>query len=130
MLSNSRLSNFLVLWTLAFLAGCGGSGGGDDATLPDQYPPVITLIGAPNIDHVQGADYIDQGATATDAVDGPVAVVTMGSVGCDTGTYTLTYTATDAAGNRPRRNAARFSWDKCYQETINFYRELHERKFG
>ena len=27
-------------------------------------------------------------------------------------------------------NAARFSWDKCYQETLAFYNELHERKFG
>ena len=27
-------------------------------------------------------------------------------------------------------NAARFSWDNCYQETLAFYNELHERKFG
>ena len=86
-----------------FLSGCGGGGGGgggdDTAPVPDRTPPVITLIGPPSINHEQGTNFIDPGATAMDAVDGPVAVVTTGSVGRDAGTYTLTYTATDAAGN-------------------------------
>ena len=47
-----------------------------------------------------GSTYTDAGASATDTVDGSVDVVITGSV--DTaaaGTYTLTYTATDSAGN-------------------------------
>jgi hypothetical protein len=54
--------------TPVFLAGCGG-GGGDMARSPDRTPPVISLIGAPTINHEQGTDYIDQGATATDCND-------------------------------------------------------------
>jgi endo-1,3(4)-beta-glucanase len=105
--SNVRLSVFLVFSALAFLSGCGGGGGGDGAVdapgvLPDQTPPVITLRGSSSTNHEQGTNYVDQGATATDAVDGPVAVVTTGSVGGAAGTYTITYAATDAAGNTAR----------------------------
>ncbi|MGW8369260.1 MAG: immunoglobulin-like domain-containing protein, partial [Gammaproteobacteria bacterium] len=39
------------------------------------------------------------GVSATDVVDGAVSVTTTGSVGADVGTYELTYTATDNAGN-------------------------------
>ena len=45
------------------------------------------------------AAYTEQGATAVDSVDGTLEVVITGSVGSAAGTYTLTYTATDAAGN-------------------------------
>jgi endoglucanase Acf2 len=65
----------------------------------DVTAPVITLTGPSTVNHEQGTSYTDQGATATDAVDGSVAVTTTGSVGTDAGTYTLTYTATDGAGN-------------------------------
>ncbi len=67
---------------------------------PDTTPPVITVLGANPVDVVQGSTYTDAGATATDDVDGPVAVQTTGAV--DTvviGTYTITYTAADVAGN-------------------------------
>ena len=47
-----------------------------------------------------GTSYTDAGATAADAVDGTVSVTTTGSVTVGTvGDYTLTYSATDAAGN-------------------------------
>ena len=66
----------------------------------DSTPPVITIIGANPIDIVQGASYIDDGATAIDDQDGEVAVETAGSVDTSViGTYTITYTATDIAGN-------------------------------
>src|SRR6056297_54551 len=96
------LSIHLISLALLFLSGCGGGGGGGDngtATEPDQTPPVITVTGSATVNHEQGTDYADQGATATDANDGSVAVVTTGSVGRDAGTYIITYSATDAAGN-------------------------------
>ena len=65
----------------------------------DTTPPVITLVGSASMTHEQGTDYTDPGASATDAIDGPVDVVTTGTVGAEVGTYTLTYTATDAANN-------------------------------
>ena len=69
-------------------------------TVADTIAPVITLVGEATLAVEQDATYTDAGATATDTVDGSVDVVTTGSV--DTaaaGTYTLTYTATDIAGN-------------------------------
>ena len=69
-------------------------------TVADTTAPTITLIGESVVEVELDTSYEDAGATATDAVDGSVEVVTTGSV--DTGaaaTYTLTYTATDTAGN-------------------------------
>ena len=91
-----------VLMTAILLSGCGGGGGGDDTgdnAAVDRTAPVITLNGPATVTHQQGLDYVDEGATARDAVDGSVAVTTSGAVGADVGTYTLTYTATDSSGN-------------------------------
>jgi hypothetical protein len=46
-----------------------------------------------------GSGYSEPGATATDGCDGSVAVVITGSVLTSKGTYTISYKATDAAGN-------------------------------
>ncbi len=65
----------------------------------DSTPPVITRIGG-NISIYVGTAYTEAGVSATDTTDGNVAVVTEGSVDTATiGIYTITYTATDAAGN-------------------------------
>ena len=69
-------------------------------TVADTVAPVITLSGEVSLEIDQNSSYEDAGATAVDAVDGVVAVVVSGSVDTATeGTYTLTFTATDAAGN-------------------------------
>ena len=69
-------------------------------TVADTIAPVITLVGEATLAVEQDATYTDAGATATDTVDGSVTVVTTGSVDTATpGAYTLTYTATDIAGN-------------------------------
>ncbi|MCP4091228.1 MAG: DUF5011 domain-containing protein [Gammaproteobacteria bacterium] len=65
----------------------------------DTTAPEITLNGEATINHELGTTYTDAGATATDIVDGNITVVTTGSVGDEAVTYTLTYTATDNAGN-------------------------------
>ena len=66
----------------------------------DTTPPVITITGGSTTSVVQLSTYTDAGATATDAVDGAVSVTTTGSVDTNTtGSYIITYTATDAAGN-------------------------------
>ncbi len=83
-----------------------GSGLVDDIELisygetPDTTSPVITVTGNNPETVIQDSTYNDAGATALDDVDGPVTVTTTGSVDTSTvGTYTITYTATDAAGN-------------------------------
>jgi len=66
----------------------------------DDIAPVITLEGDSEISHSAGTDYTDASATATDATDGSVDVVASGEVdSTKPNSYTLTYTATDAAGN-------------------------------
>ncbi|MDE1946105.1 MAG: DUF5011 domain-containing protein, partial [Patescibacteria group bacterium] len=67
---------------------------------PDTIPPVITLNGANPMNLTVGDTFADPGATATDDVDGTVPVTASGTVDTSTaGTYTITYTASDAAGN-------------------------------
>ena len=69
-------------------------------SVTDQTEPVITLTGDPKVFVEKGTTYNDEGATAADVVDASVQVDTGGTV--DTavpGSYTLTYTATDEAGN-------------------------------
>ena len=68
----------------------------------DTTPPVITLNGQSSyyVSQTSIDPYVELGATAQDDVDGSVAVVITGSV--DRGIiahYTVTYTATDSAGN-------------------------------
>jgi len=68
----------------------------------DHTAPVITLIGANPLQHEVGTTFNDPGATALDTVDGDVTsdITVSGSVDSNTvGSYTLTYSVTDAAGN-------------------------------
>ncbi len=69
---------------------------------PDSTPPVIQLRGAPTVDVTIDATYSDAGATASDAEDGDISsriVVTNPVNTALLGTYTITYTVSDAAGN-------------------------------
>lgn len=69
-------------------------------TVEDTTGPVITLLGDAVVTITCEEDYVDAGATATDLVDGVVTVTVSGVVDTGTpGTYTLSYDATDAAGN-------------------------------
>ena len=66
----------------------------------DVTAPVVTVAGDNPLYLPVGATFVEPGASAVDAIDGNVAVRTSGTVDTGTrGTYTLTYTATDAAGN-------------------------------
>lgn len=66
----------------------------------DTVAPVITLNGANPMSVVKGDVFTDFGATATDNLDGNVAVVSTGSVNTTiAGEYTITYTATDSDNN-------------------------------
>ncbi len=67
---------------------------------PDIVAPVVTLTGESTVYVPQGSTYEDTGATATDDVDGTLTPVMSGTVNTAVlGTYTITWTATDAAGN-------------------------------
>ena len=68
---------------------------------PDTTPPVIALNGG-DVTIPVGGTYSEQGASATDNVDTNVTVsIDNSTVDTSTaGEYTVTYTATDAAGNQ------------------------------
>lgn len=69
----------------------------------DTIPPVITLNGSSSVTIELGSVYTEEGASAVDANDGVVDVTISGSVDTSTvGTYTITYTARDAALNTSR----------------------------
>lgn len=66
----------------------------------DVTAPVVSLVGnASQTISLQGS-YSEAGATATDDEDGAITASVSGTVNTNlAGTYTITYTATDAAGN-------------------------------
>ena len=71
--------------------------------LGDRVAPVIALNGPASLTLASGDTYVEEGATATDDIDGDVTatVVITGSVNTAVvGTYSVTYTANDRAGNR------------------------------
>ena len=66
----------------------------------DVTPPVITILGDNPLAIEQHSGYLELGATALDDQSGSVAAVPSGTVNHTiAGTYTITYTATDAANN-------------------------------
>ena len=75
----------------------------DIIVISDVGAPVITLLGDTTINILVGGTFTDEGATATDDVDGDITaniVVGGDTVDVDTAaTYTITYNVSDAAGN-------------------------------
>jgi hypothetical protein len=84
----------------------GGSGSGSSTTTPpvagDTQAPVVTLLGDAAVQIVQGGTWVETGATAQDDINGDLSsqISIEGTVDSNTpGVYTLTYSATDVAGN-------------------------------
>jgi len=70
--------------------------------IADTTPPVITLIGPSTINLTTGDSYVDQGATATDNIDGDLtsSIVVVNNVNTGlAGSYSVTYNVSDSAGN-------------------------------
>jgi len=74
-----------------------------DPSFDDTTPPELTLLGNPVVSMIQGAQYLDAGATAFDTHDGNIThsiVVTGASVSSHAvGTYDIIYSVSDQAGN-------------------------------
>ena len=70
------------------------------APVSDTTPPTLALIGLDPETITVGAPYTDAGATCTDTVDGAITPTSSGTVDASqAGTYTVTYSCQDAAGN-------------------------------
>jgi hypothetical protein len=81
----------------------GNSGGYavlDSQRFSDAQAPVISLIGDEALNITVGSEFVDLGANVTDNRDATRIVYGVGFVDTDVaGSYTLTYSASDAAGN-------------------------------
>lgn len=86
-----------------------GNGGNIQATVnifigpqADTTPPEIQIIGDDEVTITMGDVYVDEGATATDDIDGIITlnIVTVNPVDSNTlGVYIVTYNVSDNAGN-------------------------------
>lgn len=82
-----------------------GNTGATTATVAniDTTAPVITISGSTPVTIAQGSVYTDSGATALDNLDGDITnLISTGGTftgTTSTGTFTITYDVTDAAGN-------------------------------
>ncbi|MDO1502255.1 DUF5011 domain-containing protein [Winogradskyella maritima] len=98
----SNAGTYAVMYTVSDAAGNSATATRTVNVNADTTAPVITLNGPSSITLDLGQTYNEQGATATDNVDGNLtsSIVTTGTVDTNTaGTYTLTYSVSDAAGN-------------------------------
>ena len=78
-------------FSLLTLTACGGG---------DVQAPVISLNGDSPMLVAHGADFLDPGASVSDNVGTNLAVTTSGTVDTrSVGSYNLTYSAADSAGN-------------------------------
>lgn len=95
---NIVISDAPVIYQTVFPGGAGGAN--DNLPEPDITAPVIILTGInPQIINV-GSSYTELGAIALDETDGILVVEATGNVDTTTvGTYIVTYTASDIAGN-------------------------------
>lgn len=89
-------------FSLAALAVATGMVFSSSSCREDTTPPVVTLVGDGEVNVMLNGTYTDDGAIATDDIDNSLtvssdfdAVVDLSMVG----EYTVTYTATDDAGN-------------------------------
>jgi len=95
----------LATATRSVIIGSATAPGDTGSTPPvsaDTTAPVVTLTGEAAMQLTVGDTFTDPGATATDDTDGDItsSITVSGAVDTATeGFYTLTYTATDAAGN-------------------------------
>ena len=71
-------------------------------TVQDTTAPVIELSGDKTVTLDLGQAYLEPGFIANDTVDGNITdqVVVSGNLRFEVGTYEITYTVTDAAGNK------------------------------
>ncbi len=71
--------------------------------LGDRIAPTVALIGPQSVSLAAGEEYIEEGATAQDDIDGDLSasIVVSGQVNSAVvGIYVVNYTATDRAGNQ------------------------------
>ena len=101
------MKKLLLSTTILTLTACGGGGSGSTpppapTPPPDTTAPTITISGGNEVQHAQGTAFTLPSATVSDNVDSGLTATTSGATIDNTtavGTYTITYSSSDAAGN-------------------------------
>jgi len=99
--NTSKVGTYSVVWSAKDSKGHEGTAT-RVVNVVDKIAPVVTLIGDANLTQSYG-NYIEPGATAMDETDGNVTgsiVINPEVNATKPGTLTVTYTATDSAGNK------------------------------
>lgn len=99
----TKVGTYELLYSLSNLKGRNTTEVSRTIQVVDTTAPVITLKGDKVIKVKIGEEYKDPGATAADKVDGDLTKTIKVKNTVDTakkGKYTVTYTLTDAAGNK------------------------------
>ena len=87
------LTTISLIVTISVFTGCKKSSA-------DIVPPNMTLLGANPFYIQESTIWVEPHAIASDNMDGPIAAIPSGTINTgNTGTYFITYTATDKAGN-------------------------------
>jgi hypothetical protein len=108
-----------------------GENGEDSIDDEDKVAPVITLNGEERMTLIQGSRYLEQNATAIDAIDGEVTVVISGEVDTSTvGTYIITYSAKDKANNSSSKSRTISVIKKVVEVTLNLEANTTELNLG
>lgn len=96
------LGTYTVTYDVSDVAGNAATQVTRTVNVVDTTKPVISLVGSPTVSVHFNDPYSDEGATASDNVDGTItgSIVTVNSVNTGAlGTYTVTYNVTDSHGN-------------------------------
>ncbi len=94
------VGSYTITYTATDLAGNSAATTTRTVNVVDTTAPVIHITGANPIIFTINNPYTELGATAADLVDGAITATSSGTVDTATlGSYTVTYTATDLAGN-------------------------------
>ena len=105
-MKNKKYNNVMLPLILSLaISACGGSNekAAEKAVekTTDITAPIITLIGDDVLTILLGNTFQEPGSTVTDNVDTGLIASASGNVDSSTpGSYTITYTATDVAGNK------------------------------
>ena len=125
------MKKILSITLSIILTACGG-GGGSSTPAPspaptptgDTTPPTIVIKGPPTVYHEVGTAYSDEGADFSDDSGQEPSTSTDIDIDVTTyGTYYVTYSATDAAGNT---TTAQRTGEVVGASLIDFYNHSRE----